>query len=50
MEGRHHLTFETYEGGKLTLEEYLVSWSSTKSDRSPGRSFGDSCSSIETVP
>jgi len=23
MEGRHHLTFDTYEVGKLTLEEYL---------------------------
>jgi len=23
MEARHHLTFETYEAGKLTLEEYL---------------------------
>ncbi|MDR3586467.1 MAG: HAD family phosphatase [Desulfosporosinus sp.] len=23
MENRHHLTFETYEAGKLTLEEYL---------------------------
>jgi HAD superfamily hydrolase (TIGR01509 family) len=23
MEERHHLTFETYEDGKLTLEEYL---------------------------
>lgn len=23
MEGRHHLTVETYEEGKLTLEEYL---------------------------
>jgi putative hydrolase of the HAD superfamily len=23
MEDRHHLTFETYEEGKLTLEEYL---------------------------
>ena len=23
MEGRHHLTFETYEEGRLTLEEYL---------------------------
>jgi len=23
MEARHHLTFETYEEGKLTLEEYL---------------------------
>ena len=23
MEERHHLTFETYEEGKLTLEEYL---------------------------
>jgi putative hydrolase of the HAD superfamily len=25
MEDRHHLTFDTYEDGKLTLEEYL-SW------------------------
>jgi len=24
MEGRHQLTFETYEEGKLTLEEYLA--------------------------
>jgi putative hydrolase of the HAD superfamily len=23
MEGRHHLTFDTYEQGRLTLEEYL---------------------------
>jgi HAD superfamily hydrolase (TIGR01509 family) len=23
MEDRHHLTFETYEGGKLSLKEYL---------------------------
>src|SRR5512146_125645 len=23
MESRHHLTFDTYEEGKLTLEEYL---------------------------
>ena len=23
MEDRHHLTFETYEGGKLTLKQYL---------------------------
>ena len=23
MEGRHHLTFDTYETGKLTLDEYL---------------------------
>ncbi len=23
MEARHHLTFDTYEQGKLTLEEYL---------------------------
>ena len=23
MEDRHHLTFDTYEVGKLTLEEYL---------------------------
>ena len=44
MEDRHHLTFDTYEEGKLTLEEYLSGRSSTKSDRSPGLSFGDSCS------
>ena len=25
MEDRHHLTFDTYEEGKLTLEEYLDS-------------------------
>jgi len=24
MEDRHHLTFDTYEEGKLTLEEYLA--------------------------
>lgn len=24
LEARHHLTFETYEEGKLTLEEYLM--------------------------
>ena len=24
MEDRHHLTFDTYEEGKLTLEEYLT--------------------------
>jgi len=23
LEDRHHLTFDTYEEGKLTLEEYL---------------------------
>jgi putative hydrolase of the HAD superfamily len=23
MEDRHHLTFDTYEEGKLTLDEYL---------------------------
>jgi putative hydrolase of the HAD superfamily len=23
MEDRHHLTFDTYEEGKLTLEEYV---------------------------
>ena len=44
MEDRHHLTFDTYEEGKLTLEEYLDRRFSTKSDRSPGLSFGASCS------
>jgi putative hydrolase of the HAD superfamily len=44
MEAQHHLTFETYEQGKLRLEEYLDLVISTKCDRSPGRSFDDSCS------
>jgi hypothetical protein len=43
MEERHRLTFETHEEGKLTFEEYLAGWSSTKSGRSPGLSFGASC-------
>ena len=43
IEDRHQLTFDTYEEGKLTLEEYLYGWSSTGSDRSPGLSFGVSC-------
>ena len=44
MEDRHHLTFDTFEEGKITLEEYLDRVVSTKSDRSPGPGFGASCS------
>jgi hypothetical protein len=44
MEVRHHLTWDTYQQGKLTLEEYLGRWSSTKSGRSPRLSFDTSCS------
>ena len=44
MEDRHQLTFDTYEEGKLTLEEYLSRMVFYKSDRSPGLSFGASCS------
>ena len=43
MEGRHRLTFETHEEGKLTFEEYLNRESSTRNDRSPGFSFDVSC-------
>ena len=41
MEDRHHLTFDTYEEGKLTLEEYLSRVVFYESDRSPELSFGD---------
>ena len=44
MEDRHHLTFDTYEVGKLTLEEYLTGRCSTRSGRSRGTSSGNSCS------
>ena len=44
MEDRHHLTFETYEEGKLTLEEYLVWRCSIKSGLFLWLSFGNSCS------
>lgn len=27
MNERHHLTFDTYEEGKLSLDEYLSAWS-----------------------
>jgi len=44
MEDRHHLTFETYEEGRLTLEEYL-GWVVFYHRRPfTGRSFGVSCS------
>jgi len=44
MEKRHHLTFEIYEEGKLTLEEYLDLVVFYRSDHSPGLSFGNTCS------
>jgi putative hydrolase of the HAD superfamily len=44
MEDRNHLTFDTYEDGKLTLEAYSGRVVFPKSDRSPGLSFGASCS------
>jgi hypothetical protein len=44
MENRHHLTFDTYEEGKLTLEEYLGRVVFYQKRRSPGLSFGASCS------
>ena len=36
MENRHNLAFDTYEEGKLTLEEYLTGWCSTRSGLHPG--------------
>jgi hypothetical protein len=36
MEDRHHLNFDTYEVGKLTLADYLGRVSSSKTDRSTG--------------
>ncbi len=44
MENRHHLTFDTYEEGKLTLEEYLYRVVFYEKDHSRGLSFGASCS------
>jgi hypothetical protein len=44
MEERHHMTFETFEDGKLTWTSIWAWLSFTKSDRSPARSFGVSCS------
>ena len=45
MEERHHLTFDTYEEGKLTLEEYLIRVVFyEKRPFTPGLSFSDSCS------
>jgi putative hydrolase of the HAD superfamily len=42
-EDRHHLTFETYEEGKLTLEEYLGRVVFYQKRPFPGLSFGASC-------
>lgn len=38
LEKWHHLVFETYATGKLTLIEYLDQWFSINSGRSPGSS------------
>ena len=44
MEERHHLTFDTYARRESSRWKNIwVGWSSTKSDRSPGLSFGASC-------
>ena len=43
MEARHQLTFEVFEVGRLTLEEYLTWLSSTKNGVSRAISFGSSC-------
>jgi hypothetical protein len=44
MEDRHHQAFDTYEKGKLTLEEYLGRVVFYKSNRSPELSFDAACS------
>jgi len=44
MEDRHHLTFDTYEEGKLTLEEYLGRVVFYQKRPFSGLSFGASCS------
>ena len=44
MEDRHHLTFDTYEEESSRSKNIWNGWSSTGSDRSPGLSFGASCS------
>ena len=50
LEARHHLTFDTYEEGKLTLEEYLSAWSSTKSVVHPGSVSTFHVHAVETPP
>jgi putative hydrolase of the HAD superfamily len=44
VEERHHLTFETDEEGKLTLEDYLSRTVFYKEQPLPGLSSGNSCS------
>ncbi len=44
MEDRHHLTFDTYEEGKLTLQEYLGRVIFYQKRPSPELSFNGSCS------
>ena len=43
MNERHHLTFDTYEEGKLSLDEYLNRVVFIKSARSHGKSSRRSC-------
>jgi putative hydrolase of the HAD superfamily len=43
MEDRHHLIFETYEEGKITLEEYLGRMVFHQKRPFPGLSVGASC-------
>ena len=44
MDYRHHLTFDTYEEGKINLEDYLAESSSTRRVHSPWSSSSSSCS------
>ena len=51
MEDRHHLTFETYEEGKLTLEEYCRSGGLlSKATVHPGSVSALHVRAIETLP
>ena len=43
VETRHQMTFDTYEEGKLTEDEYWTTWSSFGTDHSVEASFGNSC-------
>ena len=43
MDDRHHLTFDTYEVGKLTLDQYLSRVVFYEHEASPKGSFATSC-------
>ena len=44
MDERHHLTFDTYESGKLGLGSTSTAWSFMKPGRSRARTSKPSCS------